>query len=75
MATLMWRSHCLKANCGRGLNTIAGKAGYFEVLQEQQQLFPAENFLVQTELNQFLALVQLYRALGGGWEVTKNSLK
>jgi multidrug efflux system outer membrane protein len=47
---------------------LAGKASYYEVLQQQQQLFPAENALVQTELNQLLALVQLYRALGGGWK-------
>ncbi len=44
-----------------------GNAGYYEVLQEQQQLFPAEDSLVQTRLNQLLAVVQLYRALGGGW--------
>jgi multidrug efflux system outer membrane protein len=46
---------------------VAGRAGYFEVLQEQQLLFPAENTLVQTQLNQLLAFVQIYRALGGGW--------
>ncbi|HSU54376.1 MAG TPA: efflux transporter outer membrane subunit [Candidatus Dormibacteraeota bacterium] len=46
---------------------IAGRAGYFEVLQEEQQLFPSENSLTQTELNQLLSYVQLYRALGGGW--------
>ena len=45
-----------------------GHADYYEVLQEQQQLFPAENTLTQTELNQILAIVQLYKALGGGWE-------
>jgi hypothetical protein len=28
-----------------------GKAAYFEVLEAQQQLFPAENTLAQTELN------------------------
>jgi multidrug efflux system outer membrane protein len=49
---------------------IAGRAGYFEVLQEQQLLFPAENNLNQVELNHVLATVQLYRALGGGWEST-----
>ena len=49
-----------------------GSADYFEVLQEQQLLFPAENSLVQTQLNQLLAVVQLYRALGGGWEVEGN---
>lgn len=46
---------------------VAGKASYYEVLQEQQQLFPAENSLVQTQLSQYLAAVQLYRALGGGY--------
>ena len=46
-----------------------GNASYYEVLQEQQQLFPAENSLVQTQLNQVLAVVQLYRALGGGWDL------
>ena len=45
----------------------AGHANYYELLQEQQLLFPAENALTQTELNQLLAIVQLYRALGGGW--------
>jgi multidrug efflux system outer membrane protein len=44
-----------------------GQANYYEVLQEQQLLFPAEDTLVQTKLNQVLAIVQLYRALGGGW--------
>ncbi len=46
---------------------VAGKASYYEVLEAQQQLFPAENSLAQTELNQLLAIVQLYKALGGGW--------
>ena len=50
-----------------------GHADYYEVLQEQQLLFPAENALVQTQLNQLLAVVQLYRALGGGWEVEATS--
>jgi multidrug efflux system outer membrane protein len=44
-----------------------GTAAYFEVLQVQQQLFPAETNLAQIQLNEHLALVQLYRALGGGW--------
>ena len=44
-----------------------GQASYYEVLQQQQLLFPAEQQLSQAKLNQFLALVQLYRSLGGGW--------
>lgn len=46
----------------------AGKASYYEVLQNQQQLFPAETSLAQTELNRLLVIVQLYKALGGGWQ-------
>jgi multidrug efflux system outer membrane protein len=54
---------------------VAGRASYYEVLQAQQQLFPAENSLVQTQLNQLLTLVQLYRALGGGWQQELNYKK
>jgi multidrug efflux system outer membrane protein len=49
-----------------------GKAAYFEVLDAQQQLFPAENSLAQTDLNRLLAVVQLYKALGGGWRPTEE---
>jgi outer membrane protein, multidrug efflux system len=45
-----------------------GKSNYYEVLQQQQQLFPTERALLQNRLNQYLATVQLYRALGGGWQ-------
>jgi multidrug efflux system outer membrane protein len=47
----------------------AGKASYFEVLQAQQLLFPAENALAQTQLGERLAVVALYQALGGGWQL------
>jgi multidrug efflux system outer membrane protein len=47
----------------------AGKASYYEVLEAQQQLFPAEISLAVTELNRRIVLVQLYRALGGGWNL------
>jgi multidrug efflux system outer membrane protein len=46
-----------------------GKASYYEVLEAQQQLYPAENTLSRIEAARRLAVVQLYRALGGGWEV------
>jgi multidrug efflux system outer membrane protein len=44
-----------------------GKASYYEVLEAQQQLFPAENTLSRIEVAHRLAVVQLYKALGGGW--------
>jgi len=47
-----------------------GRASYFEVLEAQQQLFPAEDALAQTQRDQLLAVVNLYRALGGGWRLT-----
>jgi outer membrane protein, multidrug efflux system len=49
-----------------------GQASYYELLQEQQLLFPAENALTQTLLNQLLATVQLYKALGGGWQTPQQ---
>ncbi len=49
---------------------LAGNASYYEVLEAQQELFPAELALAQTELNQLVTVVQLYRALGGGWSLT-----
>ena len=51
----------------------AGKASYFEVIQSQQQLFPAEFALAQTRRDQFTVVVQLYKALGGGWNVPDGS--
>jgi len=48
---------------------IAGKASYYEVLEAQQQLFPAENNLAQTELYRLTAVIQLYKVLGGGWNL------
>ena len=48
----------------------AGKSSYFEVLEAQQQLVPTENALAQTELDRRLVIVQLYQALGGGWNLS-----
>jgi len=48
----------------------AGKAAYFEVLQVQQQLYPAEVALAHTRRDELEAFVQLYKALGGGWNLS-----
>jgi multidrug efflux system outer membrane protein len=45
----------------------SGRASYFEVLEAQQQLFPVENELAENRRDQLLAVVNLYKALGGGW--------
>ena len=49
------------------LRFVDGLASYFEVLEAQQELFPAELALARVERDRLLAVVQLYRALGGGW--------
>ena len=52
----------------------AGKASYYEVLEAQQQLFPAENALSQIEANRRLVVVQFYKSLGGGWNLDNPEL-
>ena len=47
-----------------------GLANYFEVLEAQQQLYPAQNVLAQIRRDRLLAHVRLYKALGGGWSLT-----
>ncbi len=46
-----------------------GIANYFEVLEAEQQLFPAELDLARTQRDELVAVVALYRALGGGWQL------
>ncbi|CAN7416064.1 efflux transporter outer membrane subunit [Phenylobacterium sp. LjRoot164] len=52
-----------------------GRASYFEVLEAQQQLYPAEGELAQTQGEQLIASVNLYKALGGGWRLTDDEWK
>jgi multidrug efflux system outer membrane protein len=46
-----------------------GFSSYYEVLEAQQQLYPAQQVLAQTELNRRLVIIQLYKSLGGGWKL------
>jgi multidrug efflux system outer membrane protein len=45
-----------------------GLANYLEVLVADQQLFDQEILLARARGSQLTAVVQLYRALGGGWQ-------
>lgn len=45
-----------------------GGASYLQVLTSETNYFAAELNLVQAQLNERLALVQLYQSLGGGWQ-------
>ncbi len=51
-----------------GLRYKAGETNYLEVLTNETNYFSAELGLAQARLNELQALVELYRALGGGWE-------
>ncbi len=52
---------------------LNGRSSYFEVLQAQQELYPAQRSEVQTRSGEWIAFVQLYRALGGGWQPEEQS--
>lgn len=46
-----------------------GVTSYLEVLDSDTRYFDAQLALAQAQLNERLALVQLYNALGGGWQM------
>ncbi|HSU31851.1 MAG TPA: efflux transporter outer membrane subunit [Bryobacteraceae bacterium] len=45
-----------------------GVTSYLEVLTNETNYFSAELSLAQAQLNERLSLVQIYNALGGGWQ-------
>ncbi|HSB70969.1 MAG TPA: efflux transporter outer membrane subunit [Candidatus Methylomirabilis sp.] len=45
-----------------------GVSSYLEVLDTERQFFQAELDLTTAQLNEMSAIVQLYKALGGGWQ-------
>jgi multidrug efflux system outer membrane protein len=45
-----------------------GVTGYLEVLTNETNAFSAELAVVQAHQNELLALVELFEALGGGWQ-------
>ncbi|HQR53722.1 MAG TPA: efflux transporter outer membrane subunit [Burkholderiales bacterium] len=46
---------------------LHGVSSYLDVLDAQRELFNAQLALTRTQLGELVAVVQLYRALGGGW--------
>jgi multidrug efflux system outer membrane protein len=48
---------------------LYGLSSYFEILEAQQRLYPAQFAEAQLRLGRLLAYVQLYKALGGGWNL------
>ncbi len=47
---------------------FGGMTPYLEVLDSDRQLFESELKLTQDRANELLAVIALYRALGGGWQ-------
>jgi outer membrane protein, multidrug efflux system len=50
----------------------SGLSSYFEIVDAQIQLYPAESTTVTYDLGRKLAVVDLYRALGGGWNLSDS---
>ena len=49
------------------LRYVGGVSSYLEVLDSERQLFDAQLGLAQARRLELLSIVQLYKALGGGW--------
>jgi outer membrane protein, multidrug efflux system len=49
------------------LEYLNGKATYLDVLVAQRELFNAKIALAQTQRDHLIAVVQVYKAVGGGW--------
>jgi multidrug efflux system outer membrane protein len=50
----------------------SGLANYLEVIDAQIQMYPAERSAIFYDLGRKLALVDLYRSLGGGWNLNDS---
>ncbi|HBA09061.1 MAG TPA: RND transporter, partial [Methylotenera mobilis] len=46
----------------------SARADYLEVLLTQREALEAKSELIETKQKQIVAMVGLYRALGGGWK-------
>ena len=57
-----------RGGIGLACSLLAGFVLSLQVLTSETNYFSAELNLVQAQLNERLALVQLYQALGGGWQ-------
>ncbi len=53
----------------------SGLSSYFEVVDAQLNLYPSETALVNYDLERKVALVDLYKALGGGWKLSDTDWK
>jgi NodT family efflux transporter outer membrane factor (OMF) lipoprotein len=52
----------------------SGLADFLQVLDAERSLYESQDALVQSEQTVSLDLVQLYKALGGGWQAETNAV-
>jgi len=52
---------------------LSGLALYFEVLQAETARYASQTLLARARLNRLLAMVQLYKSLGGGWQAEERA--
>jgi multidrug efflux system outer membrane protein len=52
-----------------------GQSDYLNVLDAERRLFEAELLLADTEGDSYTSLINLYRALGGGWVIDADNLQ
>jgi multidrug efflux system outer membrane protein len=52
---------------------LGGIDSYLQVLDAERQLFDAELELSRVQANELLNIVQLYKALGGGWQPDQST--
>jgi outer membrane protein, multidrug efflux system len=50
----------------------SGLSNYLEIIDAQLAMYPAESASVNYDLGRKVALVSIYRALGGGWSLTDS---
>ena len=53
---------------------LYGFSSYLEVLDAQEKLYPVQKAQTTARLDRLLAYVQLYKALGGGWNLSDATL-
>jgi outer membrane protein, multidrug efflux system len=51
-----------------------GVSSYLEVLDTERQYFDAEVQLVQAKRDESVSVIQLYKALGGGWQADSQTM-
>ncbi len=52
---------------------VGGRANYYEVLQAQQEFCPTQRAEVRARVGELIAIIQLYKALGGGWQLRSST--